>query len=570
MTNPRPRLLFIVAPALLGIAGCGLAIWGKYLAQTPHSVIAWADLVYSGLRSIGLSDSYQTTTVKDSWSWQLEAARWIGAVVAFWAVLALFYNGVRTTRIRLMVQMRRRHLIVVGDTPFAQHFCQLAAATKSEVVHLNTSESFGLQGELVRVPYTPGHPNALAAGHAATARGLLIALDDDAEAADLAIQAQARYPHLNIATRLVDQWLAARLHSISGAEKLRAFTEADAAAREIIRRHPPYLTAQDLGHSRIHSLMIGDHDWLEALAVETMLSACTLTFGKPAFTFVSLDPAAFRARLFDRYPDLANAADVAFFAAKGGGHASLSPQNRDDLDRLGAITAAYCALEDATASLSTALALHDLVLHDPAFAAPIFVHARGQGMPRPVPGSRLTPSELVPFGALSDIGHATGILSVHGQEAEKAWHKAYMAIAPSDKQAAKPWEELPEEFRISNQRAVAHMYAKLFEAGFDLRPWLAGHDPWAELPTLAPGETLWRDEAQRTRLAELEHERWIADRRMSGWVAGQERDNARKVHDNIVRFAQLSDETKGYDYLFIDLLNKVLKRSKNGLRRHSL
>ncbi len=567
MSNPRPKLLYIIAPVLLGIVGCGLAIWGQYLVQVPHSATGWADLIYSGLRSIGLSDAYQTTTVKESWSWQLEAARWIGAVVAFWAVLSLFYTGVRNTRIRLMVRMRRRHLVVVGDTPFARHFCQLAAAAKSEVVHLSAGEAFGLQGELVRVPYTPGHPDALSAGHAVTARGLLIALDGDAEAADLAIQAQARYPHLSVATRLTDLWLATRLHSVSGAEKLRAFTEANAAAREIIRRHPPYLIAQDLGHTRIHSLMIGAHDWLEALMVETILSACTLTFGKPAFTFVCPDPAGFRTRLFDRYPDLANAADVAFLAAHGGDHAPLSPPGREDLARLGPVTAAYCTLEDAAASLSTAIALRDLVLHDPAFVAPIFVHAGGQGMPRPVPGSRLAPFELVPFGALSDIGHATGILSVHGQEAEKAWHKAYLAFAPGDKQAARPWEDLPEEFRISNQRAVAHMYAKLFESGFDLRPWLAAHNPWTELPTLAKGETLWRDAAQRTRLAELEHERWIADRRMSGWVGGAQRDNARKIHDNIVPFEALSDELKAYDYKFVDLLDKVLKRSKDGLKR---
>ena len=126
---------------------------------------------------------------------------------------------------------------------------------------------------------------------------------------------------------------------------------------------------------------------------------------------------------------------------------------------------------------------------------------------------------------------------------------------------------MSEEYRNSNQRAVAHIYAKLYEAGFDLRAWLAKHDPWIFLPELARGETVCDTPERRDRLARLEHERWIADRRMSGWRGGPQRDNLRKVHDNFVPFDALTPEVQSYDVKFVDLLDRILKHSRTGMRR---
>ena len=563
MTASRPRFIVVVAPVALAILGMGLSIYGwSHEAKSP---IVISDLIYKALRSIGLSELY--ADVGSTHDWPLDIARWIGAAVAFWAVLSLFYAGLRSTRIHLMVLLRRRHVVVVGDTPFADRLSEAARELRTEVVHLREGAVTEVDGELIRLPYIPEDPRALRSAQTRRARRLVIAVTDDARAANLAMAAQRQYPRLSVSTRMDDIWLARSLHSLPGAEKLRAFTEPNAAAREIVRRHPPYLIARDLGQARIHAVLIGDHDWLEALMVEIILSACTLTFGKPIFTCICTQPEDFRTRLLARYPDFEKACDLTLLEGRRSSHAPLAPSHPADLGGRAPVTAAYCALSEDAGSLSTALALRDIVLHDEGFTAPIFLRMGAQGMARPVPGSRLEPHAMVPFGSLSDLAHAAGIVPVRGEEAEKAWHRAYLSFAPDDRTAALAWEDLPEEFRTSNQRAVAHMYAKLFEAGFDLRTWLAGHNAWTELPALAKGEKLWRDATERTRLAELEHERWIADRRMSGWTGGPVRDNRRKIHDNIVPFDALTPEIQGYDYKFVDLLDKVLKRSKDGMRR---
>src|SRR5205814_1982099 len=79
--------------------------------------------------------------------------------------------------------------------------------------------------------------------------------------------------------------------------------------------------------------------------------------------------------------------------------------------------------------------------------------------------------------------------------AARAVHEGYSRFRG---QAVTPWEQLPEEMRVSNRRVVSHIPAKLASVGFDLEPWLAVPDeerPWP--PPLAPGALLFRDEAER-------------------------------------------------------------------------
>jgi len=48
-------------------------------------------------------------------------------------------------------------------------------------------------------------------------------------------------------------------------------------------------------------------------------------------------------------------------------------------------------------------------------------------------------------------------------------------------------------------------------------------------------------------LAEVEHRRWNAEQLLNGWIYGKERNNALKIHDNIVPYKKLSEPIKDYD-----------------------
>ena len=438
------------------------------------------------------------------------------------------------------------------------------------------------KGRLIRLPFNGLDPSGLNEAGADQARKIVIATDDDARAVDLALAVQKLHGDnrsVNIVVRMRDVWLAQSLHSVPGGKKLRVFSEAGAAAREILRRHPPYLTAKDLNHQRIHLLLIGDHDWIEALMAEAIMSVCTLSFGKPIFTLCAKKVHDLCLRLEARYPELAKAADITYIEAKNVPYSPLKDDwwKGEEVSPCGEaspaetsryvsfpVTCAYCAFDTGAYSLAAAVSLRDHAPEFGNFKAPIFARVTGgEILTRRPAGALLAEVELVPFGDMKDITDATGILSATTDEAERRWHQAYRAMNPGDKPANRPWEDLDEEYRISNRRAVAHLYAKLFEAGFDIRSWLKDGRYWDELPVLAADEPLFRNEAERAMLAELEHERWIADRRMLGWAYGPTRNNTRKIHPDMLPFAKLSDETQGYDYSFIDSLNESLLKGNS-------
>ncbi len=545
----------------IAVIGLGVWGWGGFGSGDP------VDAVYKSLQAFVLSESYsELETLQPGTRLPLEAARWIGAFFAFYAVILLLWSNLGVWRLTTGARGRRGHLVVVGDTVFANRLSETASgdALKLKSVQLRAPDQPPAgSGRLIRLPFHGFDRDGLDEAGTGRARRLVVALADDDAAVDLALAAQRRYPGLSILARLDNGGLLRSLNELPGGEALRVFSEAEAAAREAVRRHPLFLLAGDRRQTVIHALLIGDDDWVEALLTEIILSSRTLVFGKPGFTVCVADPETLRRRLSLRYPELHQEADLRFSAFD----ATTLYLDADVLAGSPPVTAAYCAFEDGARTLSAALTLKRQALSWAGFDAPILARVLGdQGLGRPAAGSALSGLGIVPFGSMTDIIHAAGILSETTDKAERDWHDAYLRLNINSG-ASVPWDQLSEDYRLSNRRAVAHSYAKLFEAGFDLRPWLGTANPWDELPALAPGEDLFRDEAELRRLAELEHERWNADRRLLGWRLGETKDEARKLHPCLTDFASLTAEIQGYDIKLIQNLNSILPRRKNGLRR---
>src|SRR5262249_47800032 len=98
--------------------------------------------------------------------------------------------------------------------------------------------------------------------------------------------------------------------------------------------------------------------------------------------------------------------------------------------------------------------------------------------------------------------------------------------------------------------AVAHIAAKLASADVDPARWRAVHHG---LPRLAAGERLFDDDIQLEALAELEHERWNAQRRMDGWrwTDRARKNEARRLHPSLVPYEGLTDDVKEYDRVYV-------------------
>ena len=133
----------------------------------------------------------------------------------------------------------------------------------------------------------------------------------------------------------------------------------------------------------------------------------------------------------------------------------------------------------------------------------------------------------------------------------RATHENYVAArrATGDIAAADasllPWSNLSEHLRESNRAQARHISVKLDAIGCALAPLTGRREPF--VPT----------EAEVERLGELEHDRWTAERRASGWRDGP-RDSAKKTTPYLVPWAQLNEATRELDRITVRDLPRFL------------
>ena len=118
------------------------------------------------------------------------------------------------------------------------------------------------------------------------------------------------------------------------------------------------------------------------------------------------------------------------------------------------------------------------------------------------------------------------------------------AAAPS----GRPWPELATSYRDANRHQADHLWAKL--AVTDCR---AVPEELVESFAFAPGEV--------ERLAIIEHRRWAVERWLDGWRYGPERDNAEKLHPQLIPYADLTDAMQDLDRFAVRLVPALLARS---------
>ena len=122
-----------------------------------------------------------------------------------------------------------------------------------------------------------------------------------------------------------------------------------------------------------------------------------------------------------------------------------------------------------------------------------------------------------------------------------AIHETYRAQAKTEGWAMqphldRPFAELAAADQDDNRAAAQRMETVLASAGLSLS-------------TDAAKPALGKDalEPDMERLAQAEHDGWMAHRAASGWTHGAVRDNAAKHHPSMIPYAQLPDDEKEKD-----------------------
>jgi hypothetical protein len=145
----------------------------------------------------------------------------------------------------------------------------------------------------------------------------------------------------------------------------------------------------------------------------------------------------------------------------------------------------------------------------------------------------------------------------------RAMHEEYVRKQAEDGETPEtnpsmvPWEQLPESLRESNRRQADHIPIKLQAIGCALIP-LAD---WRALPL-----ELTPDEVER--LAQLEHDRWRAERLLDGWTyAPGRKDLRRKTTPWLIPWKEMPEEQRDYDRNTVRNLPRFLAQASLQLVR---
>ncbi len=436
------------------------------------------------------------------------------------------------------------HLLVVGDHPLADGVVAAAARRNTPVTWITNSRvTQPIPGvELVAAPWAGRH-----ADHAATAARAIVAFADETRQLPAVEALRARAPSLPIMVNFTDSWFADRRKEAAGLSNVRFVSQVQLAVRDLHWRNPPPLIARTLGHERIHAVLFGFGRGGDCILTDLLLCSLTGFLDTPRITIVDRRAAEVRDDLLRRCPEIGQSAEIHFVQADDADdprrlptEALLAAAGEDPF------TFAHVSIDSDVRTLALARALHALAMRERWQMGPIFVRQAGGGALPRLPVSHET-GELLMFGANADFAEAIGLFDPDIDLLARLFHETYRRTARPGTPANCPWEELSEEFRESNRRLLIHLPAKLLTANVDLSAWLKTPLPVTNEAGGIPLPDLGAEPVLMETLAELEHRRWMVDRRLSGWHHGLVRDNDARHHPDLVPYDALDDYTRELD-----------------------
>jgi len=403
------------------------------------------------------------------------------------------------------------------------------------------------------------------------AKHIVIVAGDDANNVEIAAQARALASQagriLSCSTQIQNPelWYALRSWDVGTGDgvRLEFFNVTELAARALLAKFSPFTSEQRERNVPPHVLIVGSGA-LSQHVIRHMVRQWQDLEGesRPALPITLVDAAteSVHRDLHHRHPELKT---LAQFSEHSIDLRSTEFERGsflfDDAGRC-VITHAYVCVEEEGLALSAALLLLN---HLRRFNVPVVVRMnREAGLasllravgPRGEPGA----AQLRVFSLLEQASRPEFVLRGTNELLARALHQDYLVQASKDHNAAAvPWDDLPLELKESNRTQADHIATKLEAVGCHIVPLTALE---SDSFSFSPQEV--------EQLAEMEHERWLSERRQQGWTIG-ERDPAKKTNPNLVSWAQLDEGAREMNRNSVRRLPFFLNRAGFTAHRYS-
>ncbi len=497
-----------------------------------------------------------------SMPWTLRAAAFICGVSGFVAIFVVWLHSVGRTFGGLWTQfLRQDHVILYGDSKLLGSLAPVLRKAGHEPVPVR--------------PYIPGAPldplvteirrgsedlaNRLGLNRA---RAVVVDCGDDAATLSLAKPVLAhlrRTPNARVRTIAVavadpvisDQLFEIiRRHDLAARHGVVAFDTSTAVARRVLEIDPLFPRAMARKQARVHALIVGFGALGERLLDQIMLTSLAGDLGVPRITVVDRDAETRRRSFAARRPAVLDQFDISFVTLEVGGEpvdgltSSAEATMLAEAEASEPFTAIFLALGRQSEVMRAALLIDRARERTGSFVAPIYYRCRLDGEAEDLLQAEslaLTADRGFVRMSLDPAALVATILGSPKAEALASRLHAQYRKGPSvTPEANLPWEALPETYRRANIRTADHMPAKLWSIGIriegDVSRWKPTKTDRAILARLLAAPD---DDPALQRLARIEHDRWMIDRRLDGWCLGSPRDNARRIHPLLIPYEEL-------------------------------
>ncbi|MEM7274245.1 MAG: NAD-binding protein [Actinomycetota bacterium] len=465
----------------------------------------------------------------------LEIARFLAPLATALAIVEAVYVVVRDRVDDWRSARRSGHAIVAGDTDLGWALAgRLATERPVTLIGSSPLRRRDLPSRMRVVPGDPEQTETLRAAGVAGASVLYACGDEGAANVGVGLAAlELAGEGIKVLARSADPELVAALQArrLSKTDdhdrqlRIDFFSIEGLAARQLVDQHSPF--AGEPGPVTV----VGDGPFGTAVMTE-------LADRRPADW-----PHPIRWLVADQ-------AAAAVVSARGMVDAVVPSGDVDDLPRTGHL---YVCLDDTDEALRVGLGRvrtceSSVVICLPARAAI---------------GAALEPESVFEnlggrldvFGILDAAADPDRIEEDLIEQLARGLHDRYRAeFGKPGQDSARPWSLLDERFQRSNLAQAAHIPIKLAAVRAVIVPALDGLPPFVF------------DEDEVERLAEMEHDRWMAERLAAGEVHGEKRDRG-KTHPDILPWGELSKDTRNKDRAFVRALPALLEQKRLAILR---